>query len=37
MRMDKLTTLAQQALAQAQQSAMGNGNPEVGSLQCSMR
>lgn len=32
MRMDKLTTLAQQALASAQQSAMGNGNPEVGSL-----
>lgn len=32
MRMDKLTTLAQQALAQAQQSALGNSNPEVGSL-----
>ena len=32
MRMDKLTTLAQQALAQAQQSAMGSSNPEVGSL-----
>ncbi len=32
MRMDKLTTLAQQALAQAQQSAMGNNNPEVGAL-----
>ncbi|MEZ6163604.1 MAG: AAA family ATPase [Phycisphaerales bacterium] len=32
MRMDKLTTLAQQALAQAQQSAMGNSNPEVGAL-----
>ncbi|MEX0877057.1 MAG: Clp protease N-terminal domain-containing protein, partial [Phycisphaerales bacterium] len=32
MRMDKLTTLAQQALAQAQQTAMANGNPEVGSL-----
>ena len=32
MQMDKLTTLAQQALAQAQQSAMGNSNPEVGSL-----
>ena len=32
MRMDKLTTLAQQALAQAQQSAMGASNPEVGSL-----
>ena len=32
MRMDKLTTLAQQALAQAQQTAMGKGNPEVGSL-----
>jgi ATP-dependent Clp protease ATP-binding subunit ClpB len=30
--MDKLTTLAQQALASAQQSAMGNGNPEVGAL-----
>ncbi|MHA7814356.1 MAG: ATP-dependent Clp protease ATP-binding subunit [Phycisphaerales bacterium] len=32
MRMDKLTTLAQQALAEAQQSAMGSGNPEVGGL-----
>lgn len=32
MRMDKLTTLAQQALAQAQQTAMGNSNPEVGAL-----
>ncbi|MFG0314745.1 MAG: AAA family ATPase, partial [Phycisphaerales bacterium] len=32
MRMDKLTTLAQQALAQAQQTAMGNANPEVGAL-----
>lgn len=32
MRMDKLTTLAQQALAQAQQTAMGNSNPEVGGL-----
>ncbi|CAN0570802.1 unnamed protein product, partial [Laminaria digitata] len=32
MRMDKLTTLAQQSLAQAQQSALGNSNPEVGSL-----
>ncbi len=32
MRMDKLTTLAQQALAQAQQSAMGGNNPEVGAL-----
>ncbi len=32
MRMDKLTTLAQQALAQAQQSALAAGNPEVGSL-----
>jgi ATP-dependent Clp protease ATP-binding subunit ClpB len=32
MRMDKLTTLAQQALAQAQQGAMANSNPEVGSL-----
>lgn len=32
MRMDKLTTLAQQALASAQQSAMGNTNPEVGSM-----
>ncbi len=32
MRMDKLTTLAQQALAQAQQSAMGSSNPEVGAL-----
>jgi ATP-dependent Clp protease ATP-binding subunit ClpB len=30
--MDKLTTLAQQALAQAQQTAMGNSNPEVGGL-----
>ena len=32
MRMDKLTTLAQQSLAQAQQSAMGSNHPEVGSL-----
>ena len=32
MRMEKLTTLAQQALAQAQQSAMAASNPEVGSL-----
>jgi len=32
MRMDKLTTLAQQALAQAQQSSMAASNPEVGSL-----
>jgi ATP-dependent Clp protease ATP-binding subunit ClpB len=32
MRMDKLTTLAQQALAHAQQTAMGRGNPEVGAL-----
>jgi ATP-dependent Clp protease ATP-binding subunit ClpB len=32
MRMDKLTTLAQQAIAQAQQSAMAQNHPEVGSL-----
>ena len=32
MRMDKLTTLAQQALSQAQQSSMAATNPEVGSL-----
>ena len=32
MRMEKLTTLAQQALAQAQQSSMAATNPEVGSL-----
>ena len=32
MRMEKLTTLAQQALAQAQQSAMAASNPEIGSL-----
>ncbi len=32
MRMDKLTTLAQQALAQAQQSSMAASSPEVGSL-----
>ncbi len=32
MRMEKLTTLAQQALAQAQQLAMKESNPEVGSL-----
>lgn len=32
MRMDRLTTLAQQALAEAQSNAMGAGNPEVGGL-----
>ncbi len=32
MRMDKLTTLAQQALARAQQNSMAASNPEVGSL-----
>lgn len=30
--MDRMTTLAQQALASAQQSAMGASNPEVGAL-----
>ncbi len=32
MRMDRLTTLAQQALAEAQSAALSAGNPEVGSL-----
>jgi ATP-dependent Clp protease ATP-binding subunit ClpB len=32
MRMDRFTTLAQQALAEAQSNAMNAGNPEVGSL-----
>jgi len=32
MRMDKLTTLAQQALAEAQTDAVGRGNPEVTGL-----
>ncbi len=32
MRMDKLTTLAQQSLAHAQQTSMSAGHPEVGSL-----
>jgi ATP-dependent Clp protease ATP-binding subunit ClpB len=32
MRMEKLTTLAQQALAQAQQTSMAASNPEVGGL-----
>jgi ATP-dependent Clp protease ATP-binding subunit ClpB len=32
MSMDKLTTLAQEALAKAQQTSMGTSNPEVGGL-----
>ena len=32
MRMDRLTTVAQQALAAAQQDAVGRGNPEVTGL-----